>query len=487
MVKSMLLGMCALLLMIVAAGCGGHRVEKELRKAMASGETTPERFAEIVKGIVDSNDKAYLLEDGTINMDALQQTADEVGSSLRPPVKWNLMQYAQNTKRTLSIYFERSGSMVPYDAASGGGQLKDAVNKLINFFPDGQNAETTTINIVNDGIYPYQGTIDSFLTDKNIYQTTQGMGDAKYTDFQKILTSIIEKQAPGNISVLVSDLIYSPRGSNSVSAERLEVEVRSLATATFKRFKGKSVLVHKFSGDYDGMYYPLNGKTFKYRGKRPFYIMVIADETTMNAIASDPQYRSLIAPEGAVNSFRFNQPIADVPMAVLLDWDEQAGHFRPDHKDPSLLTKCENDRETGKMRFAVAVDLSGLNKSADFLDHASNYSISSQNKFEMTVKPITRDMITPNMRDYMEGKTHLLVLTGKMNSPQDDIVIALRNDFPQWIIDSSTRDDSNPAAPGFARTTLALEPFMRGLYDAFNNNSNEDAGYYTTLHLHLKK
>ena len=78
--------------------------------------------------------------------------------------------------------------MVPYDNAGDHGQLKKAVNDIINHFP----GRKVNINIVNDNIYPYQGSVDQFIQDRNIYASTAGVGNSAFTDFQQIFGAILK-------------------------------------------------------------------------------------------------------------------------------------------------------------------------------------------------------------------------------------------------------------------------------------------------------
>ncbi|MBQ2164862.1 MAG: hypothetical protein II445_10200 [Muribaculaceae bacterium] len=200
---------------LTLVACGGGGLEKAIKRALIEGDTTQARYDSICS-IIKSNPESYgefLTKAGEINVDALSKFINEVGSNLRPPMSWNIKGYGVK-ELTLTVYFERSGSMIPYDTPGGGGQLKKAVNDLINFFP---SKEGTKINIVNDNIYPYSGTVDSFLQDRNIYQSTSGTGNASYTDFKLIFEKIIQAQKPGNVSVLVTDLIYSPQNTADVS------------------------------------------------------------------------------------------------------------------------------------------------------------------------------------------------------------------------------------------------------------------------------
>ena len=175
-----LLVMGMLAITIALSGCGKDALQKAVKDAFIKGDTTETTYQAICDIITGNPEKysAYVDADGNINTDALDEMINEVGQSLRPPMTWNTKNYGQRAL-SLSIYFERSGSMVPYDQASGAGQLKKAVNDLINFFPGGENA---SINIVNDNIYPYSGldihTMDLFFLCRVTGGSIRAMDDA---------------------------------------------------------------------------------------------------------------------------------------------------------------------------------------------------------------------------------------------------------------------------------------------------------------------
>ena len=125
-----------------------------------------------------------------------------------------------------------------------------------------------SLHIVNNDIYPYQGSIDDFLQDRDIYASTAGVGNPAYTDFGRILDRILSTQGPSEVSVLVTDLIYSPADTKDLSIDKLLNEERSLVASTFKKHEGKSVLVHQCVGDFDGKYYTYRGGAVDYRGER---------------------------------------------------------------------------------------------------------------------------------------------------------------------------------------------------------------------------
>ena len=461
----------ACVLLVGLLSCNGHgKLDKTVRTILVSGDTTRAAYDSLCSLICDNPGKYgdLLTPEGKVDHAKLADFIEQIGSHLRPPMHWDTRPYGGEQELSLTVYFERSGSMVPYDSRGDGGQLKKSVNDLINHFPAGSKVD---INIVNDGIYPYQQTVDEFLKDRDIYQSTAGIGNASYTDFQLIFNKILEAQRPGNVSVLVSDLIYSPEDTHGVSLDKIFNEENSLATRVFARYKGKSVVVQQFMGDYSGKYYPYNGVPFDYHGKRPYYLVIIADSDVMDQLAQDKRYSGVLDAPGVRNSYRFNQGTAQVDCRVLPEWKDNAGRFRVKHGDGIVLAKCDGDRQTGKLCFTVAVNLGGLLKDDILLTDAANYDVQSIDGYTLTVQPIDKSMFTANNKEYLEGMTHLMTLLGDLKSPRDEIHIALRNELPAWVRQSSSNSDTS-AGGSFSTTTLGLEQLLGGMFDAMRGGSN---------------
>ena len=465
-----MLVMCCLLLVGLAA-CGGHgQLEKAVRGVLVSGDTTKAAFDSLCSIVTDNPGKYgdLLTPEGKLDYKKMADFIEQIGSKLRPPMHWDTRPYGGVEDLSLTIFFERSGSMVPYDQRGGGGQLKKAVNDLINHFPAGSKVE---INIVNDGIYPYQHTVDEFLKDRDIYQSTAGIGDASFTDFQLIFNKILEAQQPGNVSVLVSDLIYSPQDTHGVSIDKIFNEENSLATRVFARYKGKSVVVQQFMGDYSGKYYPYNGVPFQYNGKRPFYLVIIADNDVMDQLAQDKRYNGVLNTPEVRNSYRFNQGTSEVDCRVLPEWKDNAGRFRVKHGDGIVLAKCDGDRQTGKLCFSLAANLGSLMKDDALLTNPANYEVKSIDGYILTVQPIDQSMLTANNKEYLEGMTHVLTLVGDLKSPRDEVRIALRNELPEWVRQSSSDNDTSTGG-SFSTTTLGLEQLLGGMFDAMKGGNS---------------
>ena len=469
--RRLLAWLVACVLMTGLWSCGGHgKLDKAVRSVLVNGDTTRAAYDSLCSLVTDNPGKYgdLLTPEGRVDHKKMAEFIENIGSHLRPPMHWDTRPYGGVDDLSLTVYFERSGSMVPYDQRGGGGQLKKVVNDLINHFPAGSKVD---INIVNDGIYPYQHSVDEFLKDRDIYQSTAGVGDAAFTDFQLIFNKILEAQRPGNVSVLVSDLIYSPKDTHGVSLEKIFNEENSLATRVFAKYKGKSVVVQQFMGDYSGNYYPYNGLSFSYSGKRPFYLVIIADADAMDQLAQDKRYSGVLDPPTVRNSYRFNQGTSEVQCRVLPEWKDNAGRFRVKHGDGIVLAKCQGDRETGKLCFSMAADLSGLMKDDALLTNADNYEVKSIDGYTLTVQPIEPGMVTSNNKEYLDGMTHILTLLGDLKSPRDEVHISLRNELPDWVRQSSCDNDTSTGG-SFSTTTLGLEQLLGGMFDAMKGGSS---------------
>lgn len=382
----------------------------------------------------------------------------------------------------IDVYLERSGSMVAYDTPDGGGQLKACVNDIINAAPA---ADSVSIAIVNDSVWPYNGTIATFLQDRDIYGSTAGVGNAAYTDFQLIFNTLLERLRPGHVSVLVSDLIYSPRGTAGLSTDKLFNEATGVTRAAFNGHNDVDVVVHKFEGDYHGRYYPaLNTGAFDYRGKRPFYIMVIAHRATIDALAGTPAATALLTPPGAIATYRFNRGEVDCHATILPRHDSDAGRWRIARGDELALTGCRPDDETRRLTFTVTADLSGTGIDSLTLLDTGTYTVKSTGGFTLQVTPVSDDIITGNNHRYLDGRTHLLTLSATIDNAADRVTVTLPDALPAWVAQSNAVNDNNPAAPQFDTTTMGLLPLLQGIYDAYHPAG---ATPLTTIAITLKK
>ena len=217
-----------------------------------------------------------------------------------------------------------------------------------------------------------------------------------------------------------------------------------------------------------------------YRGKRPFYAIIIADAAIIERLAQDKK----LGTDAAANSYRFNQPTKQTDYCVIPGWTTDKGRYRVTRDRANAghaIEQCEGD-PTGCLAFSIAANLAPLGKSDAFLCDSTNYRLTAQGSYSLSISKIEPGYDN-RYKSYLDGKTHIITVIGKMESQIDDMGITLSNDFPAWAEKSSASSDLSASAPGFSTTTLGLSHFLRGIYDA-----QQSAGSpLTTLTIKLEK
>ncbi|GHT21180.1 hypothetical protein AGMMS4957_09590 [Bacteroidia bacterium] len=488
-----------LFLLTILTSCQ-NKIDKEIKPLIEKDSEIDTRDWESLTVYLENNKASNrsFFKDDLIDADKVQSYISSMGSKMRPPLEVRFST-SQVSSEALSVrfYLERSGSMVPYDAPQCTGIFKSAIVDLLNHFPNGDNPQNL-IYIVNNAVYPYPTNFTSFIKDKNIFQTTRGIGDPQYTDFAAIFDSILANSRNNQLSILVSDMIYSTKDMKNVNPQKTFNEAKGLTSAIFKPYiLEKSALIIRMDADFHGNYYsydsPSGGK--HYSGNRPYYFFVVGDNNVIERIYSDAAYRSFSKFEtlkGFEHLYCFapNGSGTISYYSILPSYTSNRGTFKParDGRDVQnqirAISDIVADRASEKFQFAVAIDLSKIIVEEAYKTNPDNYKIQSLDNFTIeSITAVSSADITPNNKRYMDKASHIMLLKTDKVKQEQKITVSLLNKFPEWIVQSSSDDDRNTSAPDFATTTFGFQYLMQGIYDAYYS-SNE--AYYTNFEITLK-
>jgi hypothetical protein len=384
----------------------------------------------------------------------------------------------------LSLYLEASGSMFPYDAPGTTGQFKQTLNTLLNGFEQLQPAQSKLF-VVNTDVTPLDLSQSDFIKTPNVFGLTKGKGKSVSTNFEKIFRDILQQTGPGQISVLVSDLIYSDPALAGMSQAKTLDAAQSLMTTVFNgTARSQSVLVVKLSADFRGLYYPAVGKPVKYSGLRPYYLCFIGPNEAMHQFLTDPAYATLRdfkqLPGYAEQWFVGNDVKATAPYYSALPNDPaRKGRFRKAEEEVRQhtaychrLTDIDPDRTGKGLSIPVAADLSRQHLPESLLTDPTQYTVDGPDKFRVvSVKPYAGG----------GGATHKLLITS-LNPTQGarTVTIRLRRTFPPgWVARTATTQDNPPDAT----STFGLDRLLQGLEAAYNPAHRTD---YFSLTLSLQ-
>lgn len=405
--------------------------------------------------------------------------------------------YSKLPPLRVKFYLERSGSMTPYDAPQGDGSFKKAIVSLLNALPGDKNQ----LFIVNDGIHPYPKGIRQFVESADIFASTKGIGNPAFTDFRKIFDALLNQTRTGEVSVLVSDMIYSVKGMTEVNPSKLFADEEGMVSMVFKdAARQKSMLVVQLSGAYNGPYYTYDAPSAgrQYDGRRPYYILVVGTNADMRRLGADARYaafRDFKSLAGYRAQYLFARDAGDggqagngcTPFAgFLMRNADIEGRFRLDRDDKNTLTDVRPDDATGRLRLALAVDLDHLLVPESWSANPANYTISGADGLRIVkIRRIDERERTNEARPYMGTASHIIVLEARDLKARTDADLALGNLLPPWVAASSTDDDSNLGARRFATTTFGFAHLMQAVYDSYAGGEARPS--YFKLHIRLEK
>lgn len=482
-----------LFLLSITVSCGNGR-KKELNHLLlelaADDHTIDHKDWTTIADYLNSQkaDFTDFYDDEAINTEAVKNYITEFFANRRPRTDITFIGIGTDAYMTVKFYLERSGSMTPYDAPEGDGLFKASIVNMLNNLPD--EGQRNKIFVVNNAINEYPEGLSKFLADNNIFDATKGIGDPSYTDFASIFSKILKETGRNEISILVSDMIYSTKNMQGVNAQKVFNEIEGMTNAVFKGHIGNtSVLIIKMHSSYNGQYYSYNAPTgTRYDGNRPYYIMVVGSKENMARLTTDNSYSSfynLRKTQGYENEYLFETSETYHPFySLLLNHQDIKGRFRPNRGQNEQITSInsiapERDGD-GNIQLVLAVDLSRMFINDDYLVNPDNYKVEADDDIVIKqIKPIDRQKISPAEKKYAEKATHLFVISMKELRHDQDVKIKLLNRLPSWVEQSSSDDDTNTAAPSFSNTTFGLKYLLRGIYNCYHKDAQEEPYYFS--------
>ncbi|UFH53610.1 hypothetical protein [Spirosoma sp. KNUC1025] len=384
----------------------------------------------------------------------------------------------------LKLYLEASASMFPYDAPGGNGAFKRTLNDVLTEF-DAVNPGQGKLYVVNTEVNDLGLSLSQFFKEKNIFTVAKSKGKTTSTDFERIFSDILRNTSGNELSVLVSDLIYSDPSLTGMSAQKTLDAASSLLTTVFNPYASThSMLVIKLKADFDGTYYSWNNAKKKYAGERPYYLCLIGRNETMQQLYQDQTYQTIRRFDqlpGFADSWFFGRDTKAVTpfYTVLVNDPSRKGRFkrsdaevRSHAKAVHELTDVQPDVTDKSLAVPVAVDLSALRLPASLLTDASQYVVEGKDNFRVK-----------SVQTYAgaNSTTHKLLLsTDKPARGDRTATIRLRRQFPpRWIANTNTTNDASPDG----NSTFGLENLLQGVERAYNPNNQTE---YFTLTINLE-
>lgn len=359
----------------------------------------------------------------------------------------------------VNFYFENSASMYGY---LEGKDFKQTMHRII----DDKNPNFTPF-FVNTKQYDAPNIVLK-IDNKNI--NTPGIASS---DHQFIFTNAIKNADGNNLSIVVTDGIYStPTGDIDI----VEVEIEKAFKTALKTNAIETVVLKMFS-NYNGTYYTESPKcgNVTINQERPYYILLFGKKGIIDKAMKDLVIVKDL-PGFKKQARFFLTKEMKVDYSVLLNGEEKKGSFKPDDGNETSMKSIVDVKKytpPGKqiknayLQFAIAVDFSSVSIPEEYLSDLKNYSIDNNTNYkiiEIKKVGINNSATKQDVNRRLKSATHIIVVKGQTNL-YGDLNIRLNINTPSWIGETGVTDDCNII--GQSNTTIAFDKLMNGISKAY--------------------
>lgn len=377
----------------------------------------------------------------------------------------------------VNFYFENSGSMNGY---LNGDKFRVTMGEILH------NIEDDSLHsfFVNTNEYKADSILDKIRGGKSSIKT-QGIGNS---DHKFIFKNAINNSTNNNLSIVVTDGIYSMQNGNMSD---VEVDIKDAFENALKVNEIETVVL-KMSSNFNGTYYTESNECENQtiNQERPYYVLLFGNKEIINKALEE-----IVVIED-LNGYNeqarfFITKRMKVDYSILTKGEEKKGSFKAkghsklydvkEIEDPEKFQKNGIPLKDRYLQFGIAVDYSNLSIPSNYLINTLNYSVEDNTGYKVveikTIENIAKSSISYKWIENLNKKgeknfTHIIVVRAKTQL-YNDLKINLIMNFPKWIIQTGTKDDCD--IKNDSNTTFAFDRLMSGISKAYKKvNAKEN-------------
>jgi len=387
----------------------------------------------------------------------------------------------------INVFLENSGSMNGY-LNDPNTQFKNSVYSLLTrlkLFADKDSLNLYLINKDNQLIFG-NASNDDVEEFKNILNPASfkniSQGKTGETDINELIKRCLGKVNGNNLSVFISDCIYSPGKSRTDAAMYLAEQKQGIflnfATELRDRNSDLSVLILQLDAGFKGTYYDKSDTKVNFNEliNRPYYIWFIGTNKQIGKLLSSRKLKEIDG--GILNQFVLQSPQEESQPNYKIQYSPKIGNFSAKELSNKTITDAalsKDNQNKGFFGFNLAVDFSNSIQDPSYFLDTSNYVLSNPN-YQIEVESIS------NQNDpSLSGFTHLIKLK-TTDLRNETLEIQVVGQTPSWVYNSSSIDDSNILDDtSEQQKTFGLQYLIEGVSDAFYPKSSSNAIFTFTV------
>lgn len=387
---------------------------------------------------------------GTDNGGQRHLPPDDTCIMPKPPV--------EGGETRISVYVENSGSMKGY--VKGVTDFESFIYDYLMKVDLDFNSNKLELNYINSKIEPQNLRLKEFI--KNIEPNAFNGGSS---DIASMIDMILSKTRDNDISIFISDCIFSPGKGKSAEdyLNMQKTEIEYSMSKYLKRCSNAGVLMYQLTSLYDGYYYNCEDKPKAIKAKRPYYVWVFGDSKSISKLRS------------AVPEEKFSMNVDHVftmtkgGLETNYAIKRNSGDFEVSREDPKYTVKnlAKNVRDK-KATFSINADFSNILMEDEYLLNLDNYDL----KFgKYQIENVERCKI--------EGYTHTIKVSTDFVSTGTLSIKLKKQETPQWLQEKYT-EECDISSSTMSRT-YGLQYLVDGMRNAFDRSGE----YLTELNINI--
>jgi hypothetical protein len=371
------------------------------------------------------------------------------------------------TAPTIKVFVENSGSMDGY--VKGKTDFETAVYSYLNaiqYADLGEQADTTVLKnklelyYINSDVHSFAPDVKEFIDALEPLKFQKRGGNRNTSDMSDILATILSQTSESDISIFVSDCIFSPgkkykRNDNADDyLDAQQIAINGHFVEKLKENPRFAVAVLRLNSQFNGLFYNKFDDSTYINDNRPFYIWLMGNCDQLQRLLKKVEIDK-IKGQGVENVFMISNS-NNVNIAPSFILNKRIGEFYIDKTDPLKITKAKAKNIAGnkQFQFAVRVNFCDLLVTSEYLLNPENYFVSNS-MYDLNVQ-------------YVENDTYDLVF--KLNQPiisKGTVKVSLLNKMPEWVKIYTDEDGLDINDSNAMEKTYGLKYLIEGVYEAF--------------------
>lgn len=359
----------------------------------------------------------------------------------------------------VNVYVENSASMYGY--VKGVTEFEQAVYSYISDIKLQDFCQSLNLNYINSVILRQPNDVSDFIEKLEPSTFKLKGGDLSTTDISNLFKSIMDEQGANDISILISDFVFSP-GKEDASQYLInqQIGIKTHFSNRLKADQNYAAVIYRLESKFNGLYYNKFDKPITIDEKRPFFIWILGNKNQLQRLISVVDKKN-IKGNGVDHTYCISKMSGSAPYGILPM--PRIGSFSIDQANPKTSIKeAKIDKRNTDCKFIVSfgVDYSKFLLDDSYLTDPRNYDVNN--------KAYSIEISKNNNATY--SYTHIIRLKLDASQPvisKGVVKISLLKKSALWADQFTDQDGENINAEGAMNKTFGLKYLIDGVYDAY--------------------